>query len=351
MTSKLIHSTILFQDGELLSDAWALLTSNGALTGFGSGWQSHQADSIHDGSGQVLHAGFFDTHCHGGGGYAANRGLDEIKALLDYNLQRQVSRNLISLVSASVSEMLQIAESVSELTADARFVGLHFEGPFLSGAHCGAQNPNALKGPTNQDLEAIIATGTVKSMTIAPELFTQDQLELLAGSGVKLCFGHSGSDYQQAKALFESFPGSVLTHTFNAMLPIHHRSPGPIPAAIETETFMELIADGVHVAPAVAKLIPTDRLVLVTDAIEAAGHPDGTYTLGGLAISVNQGIARTNEGNLAGSTLAMDIAVQNYSAWSGDPLSAMRAATSNPARAYSVAQAPITLENHYLLSL
>ena len=351
MTSKLIHSTTLFQDGEFHSDAWVLLAENKTTVGSGADWSSLLADEVVDGSGQILHAGFFDTHCHGGGGHAANRGLNEIRSLLDYNQKHQVSRNLISLVSASVPEMLDIAESARELTADSRFVGLHFEGPFLSEAQCGAQNPSSLKSPTTQELEAIIATRTVRSMTIAPELFSQAQLSLLASSGIQLCFGHSGSDYEQAKDLFESFPGSVMTHTFNAMLPIHHRAPGPVPAAIETETFMELIADGVHVAPAVAKLIPTERLVLVTDAIEAAGHPDGTYTLGGLSITVDRGIARTNEGNLAGSTLAMDIAVQNYSAWSGDPLSAMRAATSNPERAYSVAPVEVSLENHYLLTL
>ena len=351
MTSKLIHSTTLFQDGELRSDAWALLTSAGAVTGAGSSWQTQQAGSIHDGSGQVLHAGFFDTHCHGGGGYSANRGLEDIRSLLDYNQQHQVSRSIISLVSASVPDMVNVAESVSELTADSRFVGLHFEGPFLSEAHCGAQNPSVLKVPTNQELEAIVATKAVKSMTIAPELFTQDQLELLAHSDIKLCFGHSGSNYDQAKALFESFPGSVMTHTFNAMLPIHHRSPGPVPAAIETATFMELIADGVHVAPAVAKLIPESSLILITDAIEAAGLPDGSYNLGGLAISVENGIARTSQGHLAGSTLSMDDAVRNYSAWSGDLLSAMKAATSNPEKAYGVSPFEISLENHHLLSL
>jgi N-acetylglucosamine-6-phosphate deacetylase len=351
VTSKLIHSTTLFQGGQLHADAWALLTPSGCSTGVGAGWSSLEADSIEDGTGQVLHAGFFDTHCHGGGGYSANRGLTDIKAILDYNQEHQVSRNLISLVSAEVADMVEIAESARALAEDKRFIGLHFEGPFLAAAYCGAQNPKVLKNPTDAELEAIIAPGTVKSMTIAPELFTEDQLRLLARANIKICFGHSEGNYDQARVLFESFPGSVMTHTFNAMLPIHHRAAGPIPAALETETFMELIADGIHVEPSVARLIPKDSLILVTDAIEAAGSTEGHYLLGGLEVSVQNGIARTKDGNLAGSTLAMDDAVKNYASWSEDDLAAMKAAITNPEQAYGVSSAELSIDNYFLISL
>ena len=351
MTSKLIHSTTLFQGGQLHADAWALLTPNGSSTGVGAGWRNLEADSIEDGTGQVLHAGFFDTHCHGGGGYAANRGLTDIKAILDYNQEHQVSRNLISLVSAEIADMVEIAESARALVEDKRFIGLHFEGPFLAAAYCGAQNPKVLKPPTDAELEAIIAPGTVKSMTIAPELFSEDQLRLIARANIKICFGHSASNYDQARALFESFPGSVMTHTFNAMLPIRHRAPGPIPAALETETFMELIADGIHVESAVARLITKGSLILVTDAIEAAGGKEGKYILGGLEILVQNGNARTKDGKLAGSTLSMDDAVKNYASWSGDDLAAMKAAITNPENAYGVSSVELSIENHFLISL
>jgi N-acetylglucosamine-6-phosphate deacetylase len=351
VTSKLIHSTTLFQGGQLHADAWVLMTPSETTIGFGQEWLALEAEETLDGTGRVLHSGFFDTHCHGGGGYAANRGLTEIRAILDHNQKHQVSRNLMSLVSAEVADMVEIAESARKLADDKRFIGLHFEGPFLATAYCGAQNPKVLKTPTDAELQAIIAPGTVRSMTIAPELFTEDQLKLLAVANIKICFGHSESNYDQARALFESFPGSVMTHTFNAMLPIHHRAPGPIPAALETETFMELIADGVHVEPAVARLIPKDSLVLVTDAIEAAGSTAGHYLLGGLEVFVQNGVARTKAGNLAGSTLAMDDAVMNYASWSGDPLAAMKAAITNPEQAYGVASAELSIENHFLISL
>ena len=351
MHSKLIHSTTIFQDGALVENAWTFLARDQTITGVGDGWKSHSADQVVDGTGKLLHSGLFDTHCHGAAGFAANCGSEEIKGILDFNEKNQVTRSLISLVSAGVADMAQIAVAVQGLAEDPRFVGLHFEGPFLSHDHKGAQDPNALKGPTHDELKQIIAAGTVASMTLAPELFSAYQLTMLSDAGIKLCFGHSAGDYSQALAFFTAHKHSVMTHTFNGMKGIHHREPGPIPAAIETDTFMELIADGMHVSAAAARLIPASRLILVTDAIDAAGQPDGDYFLGALPITVSGGVARTHEGSLAGSTLLLKDAVKNYASWSTNPLAAIRAATTNPERAYSVAPNKLALDNAFLLDL
>ncbi len=351
MTSKLIHSTTIFHDGALAENAWALLTKDQTITGVGDGWKSHSADEVIDGTGKLLHAGLFDTHCHGAAGFAASRGLEEIRGILDFNEKNQVTRSLISLVSAGVADMLQIAVAVQGLAKDPRFVGLHFEGPFLSHDHKGAQDPNVLKKPTDEELKQIIATGTVASMTLAPELFSADQLKILSDAGIKLCFGHSAGDYSQAHEFFTAYKQSVMTHTFNGMKGIHHREPGPIPAAIETDTFMELIADGSHVSPAAARLIPAERLILVTDAIDATGQPDGEYLLGAIEITVSGGVSRTQEGGLAGSTLLLKDAVKNYASWSANPLAAIMAATTNPERAYGIAPNKLALSNAFLLDL
>ena len=351
MTKKLIHSTTMFQDGGLVENAWALLTKGQTVTGVGDGWKSHSADEVVDGTGKLLHAGLFDTHCHGAAGFAANRGSEEIKGILDFNEKNQVTRSLISLVSAGVAEMAQVAVAVQALAEDPRFVGLHFEGPFLSHDHKGAHDQNALKGPTNDELGQIIAAGTVVSMTLAPELFSVDQLTMLNDAGIKLCFGHSAGDYGQALAFFTAYEHSVMTHTFNGMRGIHHREPGPIPAAIETDTFMELIADGIHVSAAAARLIPAERMILVTDAFDATGQPDGNYFLGAVPITVSRGVARTHEGSLAGSTLLLKDAVKNYASWSASPLAAIRAATTNPERAYGLAPNKLALDNAFLLDL
>jgi len=142
-----------------------------------------------------------------------------------------------------------------------------------------------------------------------------------------------------------------MTHTFNGMKGIHHREPGPIPAAIETDTFMELIADGSHVSPAAARLIPAERLILVTDAIDATGQPDGDYFLGAVQITVSGGVARTHEGSLAGSTLLLKEAVKNYAGWTSNPLAAIRAATTNPELAYGIGPNQLALGSAFLLDL
>ena len=99
MTSKLIHSTSIFQDGALQENSWALLTQDQTITGVGRDWESHSADEIIDGTDQILHSGLIDTHCHGAAGFAANRGVEDIKGILDFNFSNQVSRTIVSLTT------------------------------------------------------------------------------------------------------------------------------------------------------------------------------------------------------------------------------------------------------------
>jgi N-acetylglucosamine-6-phosphate deacetylase len=351
VASRLIHSTSIVHGGVLHENAWALLREEGTVTGVGDEWKKHSADEVTDGTGTLLHAGLFDTHCHGGAGFAANRGLRDIRGILDFNEEHHVTRTIVSLVSADVSEMVDIALATRELAEDPRFVGLHFEGPFLSHEYKGAHDPQALKKPTDGEIASIAGAGTVQSITLAPEMVSRSQMELLVSAGVTLCFGHSGAEYEQARDFFGHFPHSVMTHTFNGMRGIHHRAPGPVLAAKESGAFMELIADGIHVLPPAALLIPQDRLILVTDASEATGQPDGSYALGGVDIAVSRGVATTWDGSLAGSTLLLKDAVKNYASWSGDPLAAINAATTNPERAYGHKPNTLSAGNAFLLEL
>lgn len=350
VNSKIIHSVSVFQDGKLIKNAWAHL-SDYTTIGQGDTWQKLGSDEVIDGTNHVLHAGFFDTHCHGGNGFAANNSAQEILGILDFNQRNQVTRNIVSLVSAPVSDMVRIAKECEEIARDPRFLGLHFEGPFLSHEHRGAQDPDALKIATDKEVQAIVECKTIRSITVAPECLSQAQANRLEAAGIKLCFGHSSAGYEETLEFLTRHPGSVMTHTFNGMRGIHHRAPGPVPAAIESDSYMELIADGIHVEPAAARLIPAERLILVTDAIQATGQPDGEYFLGGVRIQVAAGIARTESGSLAGSTLTLIKAVRNYARWTGNPEQALRAATTNPERAYAAPAQTITLENHFLLNL
>jgi N-acetylglucosamine-6-phosphate deacetylase len=173
------------------------------------------------------------------------------------------------------------------------------------------------------------------SMTVAPELFTQRQLDLLRDAGIKLCLGHTSCDYEVATKFFQD-SSHVMTHAFNGMRGIHHREPGPILAALEAGAYTELIADGHHVSPSAARLLNPDKVILVTDAMAATGQGDGHYALGSTEVEVHQGVARDSRGSLAGSTLLLHMAVTNYAKWTNNPEAALRAAITNPTDAYGL---------------
>lgn len=348
---KLIHNVNVYE-GSLHTNCWVLLTDESAKIGGGEAWMGLGVDAdVIDGKGKTLVSSLIDTHCHGAAGFSANDGLAGMRKTLDFNQENGVARSLLSLVTASHSELLYLCDQATDLRSDQRFLGLHLEGPYLSPDHRGAHDPNKLALPTAAELTKLVETGVIRSMTVAPELFTQSQLGLLADSGIKLCLGHSDVDYEGAKKFFSRHPEAVMTHAFNAMNPIHHRSPGPVPAAIEAGASIELIVDGVHVHESVVKLVPSKQVILVTDAMSAAGMPDGKYQLGSLEVSVADSIARTDSGNLAGSTLTLAKAVQNYAAITGSQELALRAATLNPAQAYDVRLPELSLKHHVLLDL
>ena len=351
MNSKLIHNINVFEEA-ITSDSWALLKDGGAELGRGDSWKGLAEDTeVVDGHGKTLVAGLIDTHCHGAAGFTANDGLSGMVKTLDFNFANGVAKTILSLVTSTHAELLELCSAATQLRSDSRFGGLHLEGPYLAPSHKGAHDESKLAMPSIEGLAELVATGVVRSMTIAPELFTQEQLDLLEHGGVKLSLGHTNIDYQGAKAFFAKHPSAVMTHAFNAMNPIHHRAPGPVPAAIEAGVFIELIVDRVHVHESVVKLVPPEQVILVTDAMSATGMPDGEYQLGSLKIHVENSVARTESGNLAGSTLLLRQAVENYSQIIQNKELALKAATLNPASAYGIELPKLSLENHVLLDL
>ena len=350
MSSKLIHSVQLFENGKLNSNSWALLEPGKSTTGQGEQWQQHASGAeVIDGSNKILLAGLFDTHCHGAMGHAAQDGLAGMRSTLDFNFQNGVGISLLSLVSALPSDVIDLCEQATELRNDSRFKGLHLEGPYIAQSKRGAHNPEIIGPPKTEDLKTIAKFESVSSITIAPELFDTTQLDILQDAGIKLCFGHSDSGYEQSLEFFQRYPNSVMTHAFNGMHGIHHRAPGPIPAAIKAGVDIELIADGIHVLPAATRLLPSEKVILITDAMAATGMPDGDYQLGSMLAKVTDGVARTESGSLAGSTLRLTEAVKNYAEWSSDLLAALNAATTNPAKAYGAKLPTLSLENHVLI--
>jgi len=221
---------------------------------------------------------------------------------------------------------------------------VHFEGPFLSHAKRGVHPPTLLQPASRELFERMwhAADGRVSVMTIAPEI--EGALDLIAeasGRGVCVSLGHSDAELPQARAAIKA-GARHATHTFNAMRPLDHREPGIIGEVLTNEELTaDIIADGIHLAPEVVKLFlkakGIERAVLITDAIAAAGMPDGNYQLGPIQVEVKSGRC-TSGGSLAGSVLTMDRAVRNIVQFADWKLrDAVRAATLNPARAAGLA--------------
>lgn len=336
----LIHQAKLFDGFDIHEDGWLLFGDT--IEQMGSGptpdLDSAAIDRI-DARHRLISPPLLDTHVHGGGGFTAEDGGSSMREVLAFHRRHGAGSSFLSIVSLPHDRILKLIREARVLREeDPRFLGLHVEGPFLAATHRGVHQEDYLRSPTDEEIRAIIdaSQGIVRSMTVAPELFTDNQVALLLDAGIHPCFGHTAANYEQAKHHFTR--GSrIVTHAFNAMNPIHHRQPGPILAAIEDDrVWLELIVDGIHVHESPAHLLPPDRVILVTDAMAAAGQPDGTYQLGEVSVTVSQGVARADNGSLAGSVLTLNQAVRRFAEWTGNLASALRSATTNPARAYGI---------------
>ena len=232
------------------------------------------------------------------------------------------------------------ASSTNGDAVQARPLGVHLEGPFLSHKRRGVHPPENLVTPTVEIFERLwqAARGQVKMLTIAPEI--PGAMEVIAEAAKrKVCvsIGHSDAEMPVAKDAVNA-GARHATHTFNAMRPLDHREPGIIGEVLSDDQLTaDIIVDGIHVAPEVVKLFlrakGRERAVLITDAISATGMPDGRYQLGPIEVDVKDGKC-TSGGSLAGSVLTMDRAVRNVTKFSDWSLrDAVQAATLNPARA------------------
>lgn len=281
--------------------------------------------------------GLVDVHCHGGGGSAFSDG--DPLAPLAVHRAAGTTTTIASLVTDTVPA---IAEQVRELVPAVRsgeLAGIHLEGPWLAKAHKGAHAEDLLRDPVREDVDLIFdaGEGTVAMVTLAVERDAGfAQTRHMVERGALVAVGHSAADLATTQ---EAIAAGVrgVTHLFNGLPPMLHRAPGPVLAALEEErVWLELIADGHHVAPDLVAYVMTthpDRAVLVTDAMAAAGADDGLYDLGPMKVRVEEGLARTvATGSIAGSTLVLLNAVQNVVAWGIELPQAVLAATELPAR-------------------
>lgn len=285
--------------------------------------------------------GFVDLHCHGGGGHTFTTGdADAARGAAGFHLRHGTTTMLASLVSSPYEVMRDATTAFAPLVADGVIAGIHFEGPYLSKDRCGAQNPAYLRDPSLDELRELVAlgSGAVRVVTLAPELpGALEAVAFLVDAGVVAALGHTDASYEQTMDAIAA--GAALgTHLFNGMPPPHHREPGPVTALLAAPAAVcELIADGVHLHPGMLAFAATaagpSRAALITDAVDAAGWPDGHYRLGDQDVTVADRVARLDrDGSIAGSTLTMDEALRR-AVDAGIPLpDACTMASATPAR-------------------
>jgi N-acetylglucosamine-6-phosphate deacetylase len=298
-------------------------------------------DTVH--SGHWLLPGFVDIHVHGGGGHSFTTGdPDSARQAAAFHLRHGTTTLLASLVTAPHELMLAATKAYAPLVAEGVLAGVHLEGPYLSHARCGAQNPAYLRDPSTVELVGLL-DGVVRMVTIAPELpGALDAIRLLAERGVTAAVGHTDATYEQTLAAVAA-GASVGTHLFNGMRPPHHREPGPVFALLRSANVVcELVADGVHLHDGTltfaVEVAGPDRIALITDALPPAGAADGRYDLGGQSINVVDGIARlARNGAIAGSTLTLDAAVRRCVRLGLSIVDTARMASSTPARVLGMA--------------
>jgi N-acetylglucosamine-6-phosphate deacetylase len=343
---RVIHSARLVDEGRVTDDAWiAFARGTVAGLGTGDGWRQLAPHAADDAAGAWLAPGFVDIHGHGGGGASYDDGADAIRAARAVHRAHGTTRAVVSLVTASIDDLAARAAMVADVAAsDATILGSHLEGPFLDVGHKGAHTPSLLRAPDAATIDRLLeaGAGTVRQVTLAPELAGgMAAVRQLATAGVAVAIGHTDADQATARRAFDA-GATILTHAFNAMHGIHHRAPGPVVEALDDDRVtLEVIADGTHVHPDVIRLLAAGapgRIALITDAMAAAGAPDGDYELGGLAVTVSDGVARlAGGGAIAGSTLTQDAAIRLMVERVRMPLAeAVAAATAVPAAAVGV---------------
>jgi N-acetylglucosamine-6-phosphate deacetylase len=285
--------------------------------------------------------GFVDIHTHGGGGSAyTTTSPGEIRAVADFHARHGTTTTMASLITAPLDVLLEQIAVLTELVADGIVAGVHLEGPFLSEARCGAHDPALLRKPASEELAKLLGDA-VRMVTIAPELpGGLDAIRQVVDAGKVAAVGHTDASYQQMVAGADA-GATVATHLFNGMRPFHHRDPGPVGAALnDPRLTLEVINDGIHVDPQVVRVALAaagiDRIVLITDAMAAAGMPDGRYPLGNREVDVVDRVARLSTGDrpIAGSTLTMDVAFANAVRAGVSPVDAARMASTTPARLF-----------------
>lgn len=311
----LSNATIVLPD-KILSKGW-LAIADGLIRAIGDGEPPTGATlKVRDLHGDLIFPGYTDLHCHGGGGHAIfDADIDHVRAVAAVHLAHGTTSMLASVSALPIPQMVAAASTIASAIDDGsapNLTGIHFEGPFLSRERAGAHSIDVLLQPDITIAEKLIdsARGYPVTMTIAPELSGAIELIRVLANRVTFFLGHTNADSSIFATAVDAGAKGV-THLFNAMPPMHHRDGGAVATALLTRELMkELILDGFHLDDQIARVAlataGTRSVILVTDAMAAAGLGDGTYSFEGVTVDVRSGrayLAGTN--TLSGSTIFM----------------------------------------------
>lgn len=298
--------------------------------------------------GLYIAPGFIDLHVHGGdGGDVLDGDTSSLRKIIKFHARGGTTSLLPTITSSTREIMINALASVTALymrkTGGAQILGSHLEGPYLNPRQAGAQSSQHLRPPEALEMEKFILTaeGSLKMITLAPELpGIKEIIKMNTREGVVVSAGHSEATFEEAMAGISAGIRHA-THVFNASAPLHHRNPGLLGAVLTSrEVTVEAIADSHHLHPSILRLLRETKgkkgVSLVTDAVRAAGMPEGSYDFSGRTIYLKNGRVENQEGRLAGSCLTMIEAVKNAIA-AGIPLhEAICMASLNPARVLGI---------------
>lgn len=313
------------------------------------------AEETLDAGGRTVAPGLIDVHVHGGGGHEAmDADPGGLRQIARFHARHGVTSLLPTTWTAPHQETLTALRTIADLTGPvdggATILGAHAEGPYINVARKGAHRPELIRRPERTEATALLDTGAIRLLTLAPEIDANRWLtDACLERGITISAGHTDAGYEQLRDAAERGVTHV-THVFNGMRGLHHRDPGAAGGALTLDGLRcELIADGVHVAPAAMDLVWRAKgpagLLLVTDAGKMTGLPDGDYQRAGRTVHVRDGEARLGDGTISGSTTPLDRALQRFLTATGASLDeAWPVVSRTPAEAIGVADRKGTLE-------
>lgn len=325
-----------------------LTCKDGVITGVGMGEPLVTPDTnILDVDGMIILPGFIDLHYHGAAGHDVMDATPEaLEGMARFAAAHGVTGFLATTLTnprkALTAALENVRDCLDRSVDGAKLLGARLEGPYLNVEKCGAQNPHYIRSPEHNEAIPFLDLGVLRIVDLAPEIEdTEWLLKECVRRGVTVSIAHTSATAAQVVRAVER-GATQSTHTFNAQTPLHHREPGVVGAVMALpEVRCELIADGVHVHPMAMQILwkckKPDGLILVSDAVRAAGMPDDEYNFDERTVVLKDGAVRLPDGTLAGSSLTMERALRNLIAATGETLeSVWQCASLTPARAIGI---------------